>query len=49
MQSAPPADNTSDQVQSTDLLKDQKAIDIEHNGLVYRLQTTKLAKLILTQ
>ena len=44
---AQPAGGTSDQVKSTDLLKGQKAVDIEHNGLVYRLQTTKLGKLIL--
>lgn len=47
--SARPAESTSDQVKSTDLLKGQKGVDIEHNGLVYRLQTTKLGKLILTK
>ncbi len=46
---ARPADSASDQVKSTDLLKGQKGVDIEHNGLVYRLQTTKLGKLILTK
>ena len=40
---------TSEQVKSTDLLKGHKAVDIEHNGLLYRLQTTKLGKLILTK
>ena len=40
---------TSEQVQSKDLLKGQKAVNIEHNGSVYRLQTTKLGKLILTK
>ena len=36
-------------VQSTDLLKGQKTLAIEHNGAVYRLQATKLGKLILTK
>ena len=36
-------------VQSTDLLKGQKSVCIEHNGSVYRLQTTKMGKLILTK
>ena len=46
---AQPAGRTSVQVKSTDLLKGHKAVDIEHNGAVYRLQTTKLGKLILTK
>ena len=36
-------------VQSADLLKGAKAMAIHHNGSVYRLQTTKLGKLILTK
>jgi len=36
-------------VQSADLLKGQKTVSIEHNGTVYRLQTTKTGKLILTK
>ncbi len=36
-------------VQSTDLLKGQKSVVIEHNGSIYRLQATKLGKLILTK
>ncbi|MDO8450637.1 MAG: hemin uptake protein HemP [Rhodoferax sp.] len=36
-------------VHSTDLFKGQKSVAIEHNGCVYRLQTTKLGKLILTK
>ena len=36
-------------VQSTDLFKGQKSVVIEHNGTSYRLQTTKLGKLILTK
>ncbi len=46
---ARPSDNASDPLKSADLLKGQKAVAIEHNGLVYRLQTTKLGKLILTK
>jgi hemin uptake protein HemP len=34
---------------SADLLRGQKAVEIKHNGAVYRLQTTKLGKLILTK
>jgi hemin uptake protein HemP len=36
-------------VLSTDLFKGQKSVVIEHNGASYRLQTTKLGKLILTK
>ncbi len=36
-------------VQSTDLFKGQKSVLIEHNGASYRLQSTKLGKLILTK
>ena len=36
-------------VESRDLLKGQKAVEIMHNGSVYRLQNTKLGKLILTK
>jgi hemin uptake protein HemP len=34
---------------SSALLRGAKAVDISHNGLVYRLQTTRLGKLILTK
>lgn len=34
---------------SDDLLQGRKAIEISHNGSVYRLQATKLGKLILTK
>ena len=34
---------------STDLLRGQKAVEIVHNGSVYRLQATRLGKLILTK
>ena len=36
-------------VDSTDLLRGQKAVQITHNGLIYRLQATRLGKLILTK
>jgi hemin uptake protein HemP len=36
-------------LQSTDLFKGQKSVLIEHNGASYRLQTTRLGKLILTK
>ena len=34
---------------SIDLLQGQKSISIQHNGSIYRLQATKLGKLILTK
>lgn len=36
-------------VNSTDLLRGQKAVHIQHNGSTYRLQATRLGKLILTK
>ncbi len=36
-------------VDSSALLRGQKAVAISHNGSVYRLQATKLGKLILTK
>jgi hemin uptake protein HemP len=36
-------------LQSVNLFNGQKSITIEHNGAMYRLQTTKLGKLILTK
>ncbi len=36
-------------LQSSELLKGQKTIGILHNGSLYRLQATKLGKLILTK
>ena len=43
------ADNSSPAVNSDDLLKGPRAIAIWHKGAVYRLQETKLGKLILTK
>ena len=34
---------------SADLLRGQKTVEIVHNGSVYRLQATRLGKLILTK
>lgn len=34
---------------SSALLQGSKVVDIEHNGTVYRLQATRLGKLILTK
>lgn len=36
-------------VESTQLLRGKKSISIVHNGAIYRLQSTKLGKLILTK
>ena len=44
-----PSGDSLESVQSTDLLKGQKSVVIEHNGSIYRLQATKLGKLILTK
>lgn len=35
--------------ESTELLKGSKTVGIMHNGSLYRLQATKLGKLILTK
>lgn len=34
---------------SAQLLRGQKAVSIDHNGSLYRLQTTRQGKLILTK
>ena len=36
-------------VESEALLRGQRAISISHNGEIYRLQATRLGKLILTK
>lgn len=36
-------------VDSQDLLQGARAVTIQHNGAIYRLQATKLGKLILTK
>jgi hemin uptake protein HemP len=47
--SSPKSPNQTSSLDSTELLKGQKVIEIKHNGAVYRLQATKLGKLILTK
>ena len=44
-----PCDTLAGAVDSSALLQGQKAVAISHNGSVYRLQATKLGKLILTK
>ena len=34
---------------SAELLRGKKAVEINHNGFTYRLQATRLGKLILTK
>jgi len=46
---AQPAARPAHLVQSVELLQGQKTIGIMHNGSLYRLQATKLGKLILTK
>ncbi len=36
-------------VPSAELLRGQKVVSIDHNGSLYRLQTTRQGKLILTK
>ena len=50
-QSQPPTgtDSPGLAVKSADLLRGQKAVAITHNGFTYRLQATRLGKLILTK
>ncbi len=43
------ADSLARAMQSTELLRGNKVVEIMHNGNVYRLQATRLGKLILTK
>lgn len=36
-------------IQSRDLLQSQNLVLVEHDGAIYRLQTTRLGQLILTK
>ena len=47
--SRPQPDAPAAPLPSDQLLQGRKAIEISHNGSVYRLQATKLGKLILTK
>lgn len=42
-------DTLQPSMSSTDILRGQKAVEIQHNGLTYKLQATRLGKLILTK
>ena len=44
-----PREERSPSLSSDALLRGQKAVTISHNGAVYRLQTTRQGKLILTK
>ncbi len=49
MPAAPARNKSGDALESTEILRGQKAVEIKHNGLTYRLQATRLGKLILTK
>jgi hemin uptake protein HemP len=49
MPAAPARSASGGALESTDILRGQKAVEINHNGLTYRLQATRLGKLILTK
>jgi len=36
-------------VRSSEILRGHKTVEINHNGLTYKLQATRLGKLILTK
>jgi hemin uptake protein HemP len=42
-------DATQLSMSSNDILRGQKAVEINHNGCTYKLQATRLGKLILTK
>lgn len=46
---AQPATDDLQVLESTDLLRGRKTVEISHNGSTYRLQATRLGKLILTK
>ena len=45
----PSSEESLDTVQSAELFQGKKSVAIAHNGAIYRLQMTKLGKLILTK
>jgi hemin uptake protein HemP len=49
MPSPPSRSESGGALESTEILRGQKAVEINHNGLTYRLQATRLGKLILTK
>lgn len=48
-ESAPAAGAQAASLSSDEILRGQKTVEIRHNGLTYRLQATRLGKLILTK
>ena len=48
-QSGPAPASPQQTLSSLDLLQGHKVVEILHNGAIYRLQATKLGKLILTK
>lgn len=48
-QAAAPRNDARGALESAEILRGQKAVEINHNGLTYRLQATRLGKLILTK
>lgn len=44
-----PESSAAPMLDSADLLRGQKTVEISHNGATYRLQATRLGKLILTK
>ncbi len=48
-QATPLASPSAPSFDSMSLLRGSKVVEIAHNGSVYRLQATKLGKLILTK
>ncbi len=49
MPAAASRNDSGSALESTEILRGQKAVAINHNGLTYRLQATRLGKLILTK
>lgn len=45
---SPSSANGTMRIRSEDLFQDQREIEIEHHGRIYRLRVTQLNKLILT-
>lgn len=48
-QAAPATQAPACRMDSTAILQGRKTVEISHNGLTYRLQATRLGKLILTK
>ncbi len=46
---SPPTTSAASPVPSTTLLQGRSVVQIEHNGALYQLRSTRLGKLILTK